>query len=169
MSRRSQTRHVLSLSTPRSSAQLTTFFRPTHNVLPLNPQRSTIRYTKFYHTPRHILHHATSYQSTSRLLTTLHFRSRISSAHRFCSVPLTDCAQFRSPILLSSAHRFCSPSLTESAHFRSRTLTYPATNTQTSNEHSRPLNEHSSFQPQVPHSTRSRRKHNLLSFSLGSV
>ena len=38
-----------------------------------------------------------------------------------------------------------------------------------SNEHARPLNENSSLQPQVPHSTRSRRKHNLLSFSLGSV
>ena len=93
---------------------------------------------KIADTPRHVLLYTTSYESTSRLLTTRHCRS----------------PHLRSPILLTSAHRFRSTPLTESAHLRSpnthastnpRTLTLPPTNTHASNnEHSRPLNEHSS-------------------------
>ena len=159
-------RHVLPLNSPRSSAQPTTSFRSTHNVQPYATPSSTTHHVTFYTT----LRHTSQPHDCSRLFTSVH-----------ASVPLTDSAQFLSPVVLSSAHRFCSVPLTDFAHLRSpnlltsarelsriqqRTLTYPATNTHASNEHSRPLNEHSSFQPQVSHSTCSRRKHNLLSFIL---
>ena len=138
-----------------------TFYRSPRHVLPLAPPRSTTRSATFNRTLRHVQPHATS-RSTPRYVIRVNFTFAHDS-----SLPFTH--QFRSPILLSCAHRFCSVPLTDSAHLRSRTLTYPATNTHASNEHSRPLNEHYSLQPQVPHSTRSCRKHNLLSFSLGFV
>ena len=138
---------------------------------------STLRYVQPHatsrSTPRYVIRVNLTFAHDSSLPFTHQFRSPIllSSAHRFCSVPLTDFAHLRSPNLLTSARELSSIQL--------QTLTYPATNSHvSSNEHSRfqrtltpaqPLNEHSSFQPQVPHSTRSRRKHNLLLFTLGSV
>ena len=126
-------------------------------VQPHAPPRSTTRFATFNRTPRHVLHHATSNRSTSRLRTTRHCRS----------------PHLRSPILLTSAHRICSFPLANSqpaktnAHTSTNDLTLKPTNAHAStNEHSRLLNEHSSPQ----HSTRSRHKHNLLSFLLlGSV
>ena len=121
--------HVLPLNTTRFTDRLDTFNRTNCHVQPHVPPRSTTRSATFSRTPRHVLLYTTSYESTSRLLTTRHCRS----------------PHPRSPISLSSAHRFCSPPLTESAHFCSRTLNQQPTNAHAStNEHSRPLNEHSS-------------------------
>ena len=118
------------VDTPRYSAQHSTFIRSTHKVQP-------------HASPRNVLHHATSYGSTSRFLTTRQCRSRISSAHRFSSPSLTDSAHLHSPIQptsahlhspiqVTSAHRFCSPPLTDSAHFRSRNLNQQPTNSHVS-------------------------------------
>ena len=111
------------------------------------------RSATFNRTLRHVQPHATS-------RSTLHFviRVNLTFAHD-SSLPFTH--QFRSPISLSSAHRFRSVPLTDFAHLRSpnllisarelstsnqRTLTLqPTTSHVSSNEHSRPLNEHSSL------------------------
>ena len=130
------------------------------------------RFATFNHTLRYVQPHATS-RSTPRYVIRVNLTFAHDSSLPLTSPPLTDSAQLRSPILLTSAHRFRSTPLTESAYlhqprtltlppthehsrFHQRTLTLPATNT-----HARSTN----FQPQVLHSTRSRRKHNLLSFS----
>ena len=50
---------------------------PPH-VQPHAPPRSTVRSATFSRTPRHVLHHATSYESTSRLRTTRHVQPHAS-------------------------------------------------------------------------------------------
>ena len=124
--------HVLPLNTPRSTARLNTFNRTLCHVQPHAPPRSAARHVTFYTT----LRHTSQPHVCSRFVTSVH-----------ASVPLTDFAQFRSPILLSSAHRFRSPPLTDFAHLRSPNPLTSARELSTSNQQTHASTNELTLQP----------------------